>query len=108
MKIKIASLAFALLLALVAMPVLADGGSWNGWVTDSHCGAGGAKAGHKDCAVKCVKGGATYVFYNSADQKIYKLDNQELAAANLENEVTVQGTLEGDTIKVASIAKKAS
>ncbi|HEX4955032.1 MAG TPA: hypothetical protein VF017_16710 [Thermoanaerobaculia bacterium] len=81
-------------------------GSWTGWITDDHCGAGGAKAGHEKCAKDCVKGGGKYVFYNTADKKIYQIDNQQLAEQNLGYEVTVTGEAEGDAIKVASIAKK--
>ncbi len=97
------ALAFALVL-LPATAALAD--SWTGWISDEHCGAKGAKAGHADCAQKCIKGGGKLVFVNGADQKVYAIDNQEMALANLEHEVTVTGTVEGGSIKVASIAKK--
>ena len=46
------------LLAVIALALpLAAGtkGTWTGWVTDEHCGAKGAKAEHKDCAVKCLE-----------------------------------------------------
>jgi Protein of unknown function (DUF5818) len=82
-------------------------GSWTGWVTDDHCAAKGAKAEHASCAKKCLENGGKLVFYNSADEKIYNLDNQKLAEEHLGHEVTVKGTVEGDTIKVESIAKKA-
>lgn len=99
---------FALTLALLpAAGLLADMGTWTGWVTDEHCGAKGANAGHKDCAVKCHKDGAKLVFYNTADEKIYQLDNQELAAQHLGHEVKVSGEVEGDAIKVKSIDKAA-
>ena len=32
-----------------------------------------------DCAVKCVKGGSTYVFVDNADKKTYKIANQKFA-----------------------------
>lgn len=28
----------------------------SGWITDTHCGAMGAKEGHGDCAASCVTG----------------------------------------------------
>lgn len=102
---KLVLLTLALVLALFAMPLLATDATWSGWITDEHCGAKGAKAGHADCALKCIKDGGSLLFYNSADQKLYKLDNQEAAKANLGHEVKVTGTVEGDAIKVASIAK---
>ena len=80
-------------------------GSWTGWVTDEHCGAKGAKAEHKDCAVKCMDQGGKLVFYNTADEKIYTLDNQDLAKEHLGHEVKVTGEVDGTAIKVASIEK---
>jgi hypothetical protein len=78
-------------------------GKWTGWVTDEHCGAAGAKAGHKECALSCMKEGKKLVFYNNADKKIYALDNQELAKNNLGQEVVVHGSLENGAIKVSKI-----
>ena len=97
----LAALAVALLLP--ASVALAD--DWTGWISDDHCGAKGAKAGHEDCAKKCIKGGSNYVFVNSADQKVFAVDNQDLAGQHLGYEVTVSGTVEGEAIKVESIAK---
>jgi hypothetical protein len=78
-------------------------GSWTGWVTDSVCGAKGAKASHTDCAAKCVKEkGAKWALYNSADQKVYILDPQDGAAEHAAHHVKVKGTLDGDTIHVSS------
>lgn len=95
--------AFAMVASLPQPAVAGD--SWTGWITDSHCGAKGAKAGHESCAKRCVEQDGEYVFYNSADKKIYKLDNQELAAENLGYEVTVSGSAEEGTITVESIEK---
>ena len=95
------------LIALLAIsflaPALAHAGDWTGWVTDEHCAAKGANAAHKACAEKCLNGGSKLVFYNNADQKIYKLDNQDLAKQHLGHEVKVSGDVEGDAIKVKSI-----
>jgi len=78
-------------------------GTWTGWVTDEHCGAKGASADHKACAEKCLKNGSKLVFYNTADKKVYSLDNQDLAKANIGHEVKVTGEVDGKNIKVASI-----
>ncbi|MGH9362244.1 MAG: hypothetical protein ACRD2T_10025 [Thermoanaerobaculia bacterium] len=104
---KVSIVLFVLMLALAAgLPLAAQPrpGEWTGWITDDHCGAKGAKAEHKACAEKCLGDGGTLVFYNPADEKLYKLDNQELAKEHLGHEVMVKGTVEGDTIKVTSIA----
>ena len=92
-----------IILALVVSPAL-YAASWTGWITDEHCGAKGNNAGHKGCALKCAKDhGAALVFYNNADQKVYKLDKQDLAKENVGHEVTVSGEATGDSIKVTSI-----
>ncbi len=99
----------AVALLLAAGISLAGGkgkeGSWTGWVTDTHCGAKGAKDGHTACANKCVKEmGAKYALYNMADKQVYVLDPQDKAADHAGHYVTVTGSVEGDTIKVASIS----
>ena len=97
---------FALLALTVAAlaGAAATKGTWTGWVTDEHCGAKGASADHKACAEKCVTNGSKLVFYNNADKKIYGLDKQDVAKANLGHEVKVTGELDGKNIKVDSIA----
>lgn len=95
-----------LAVAALLVPGIAAAGSWTGWVTDEHCGAKGAKAEHAGCAKKCLDGGAKLVFYNSADEKLYKLDNQKLAQEHLGHEVVVNGSVDGDTIQVESIEAK--
>lgn len=109
-KLALSTIGFALAtlcLALFLAPT-AHADSWTGWVSDSHCGAGGAKAGHASCAKKCVHDGGKFVFVNGADKKVYQLSKQDIADDLLAGEVTVTGTVEGDSIKVESIAKKAA
>ena len=102
----------ALLIALVLIVAPAMyAASWTGWITDEHCGAKGNSADHASCAMKCHKDhNAALVFYNSADKKIYKIDNQDLAAKHIGHEVTVSGEATGDSNTVAGIeeAKAAS
>jgi len=99
----------AVLFALLALTVAslagaaAAKGTWTGWVTDEHCGAKDANADSKDCVEKCHQKGAKLVFYNAADQKIYTLDNQELAKQHIGHEVKVTGEAEGKSIKITSI-----
>lgn len=94
-------LALALVIAFV--PAL-HAAEWTGWITDAGCGAKGANAEHKDCSLRCAKRGESLVFYNSADEKLYKLDKQDDAKAQLGHKVKVVGELDGDSIKVTSIA----
>ena len=103
MRNKVAVLlSFALLFALT-VSLSAKDGKWTGWITDTKCGAGGAKAAHKECALKCADGGEKLAFFNSADKKIYALDNQDLAKEHVGHEVTVYGTADADGIKVSKI-----
>jgi|SRR6185369_12376698 hypothetical protein len=106
---KKTSIALIALLAITFLaPALAHAGDWTGWVTDEHCGAKGAKAGHEACAEKCMKEGSKLVFYNNADKKIYKIDNQDLAKKHLGHEVKVSGDATGDSIKVSAIEPAAA
>lgn len=108
-RLVLVAAAFALVLALAPLKSLwADSGSWNGWITDDACGAKGAKAEHAACAKKCMAKGASLVFYNEGDQKLYKLDKQDMAKDHIGHEVTVKGELKGDAIAVASIAPTAA
>ena len=98
-------LALVVAFVLMVAPAL-FAGSWTGWITDEHCGAKGNSADHKGCALKCAKEhGAKLVFYNNADQKIYKLDDkaQDLAMKNVGQEVTVSGEVKDDVITVKGI-----
>jgi len=96
--------AMFVVLALLLVPAL-QAATWTGWITDAACAAQGAKAEHQGCALKCAGKGEALVFYNNADQKIYKLDKQDEAKAHVGAEVTVTGEADGDTIKVTSIAE---
>src|ERR1700737_1513054 len=78
-------------------------GSWTGYITDSKCGAKAAHEGAVECTVKCVKEGAKYVFVNDADKKVYAIDDQDKVAAHAGHHVAVKGSVEGDTLTVASI-----
>ena len=108
-KTLIALAAIALLVPAFAAAHDHTASSWTGWVTDDSCAAKGASAEHASCAKKCLENGGKLVFYNTADEKIYNLDNQKLAEEHIGHEVVVKGTAEGSTIKVESIeaAKKA-
>jgi len=97
--------AVALAVALCgAAFTFAGDGTWTGYISDSHCGAKGAKAGHEECAAKCVKEhDAKYVFVNDADHKVYAIDAQDKVAAHAGHHVTVKGTVDGENLKLASI-----
>jgi hypothetical protein len=94
----------AIVLALLPLASLwAADGAWTGWISDESCGVKGASADHAGCVTKCAAKGAKLVFVNGADNKIYKLDKQDVAKAGIGHEVKVKGEIDGDTIKVTSI-----
>jgi len=83
-----------------------DKGSWTGTVTDSGCGAKGAKAGHADCAHSCVKNkGAKYALYTPADKQVWILSDQEGASKLAGQEIVVKGKADKEkmTIEVSSM-----
>ena len=79
-----------------------------GWISDASCGASNAngEAASRDCAKRCINGGAAAVFVSEADQKVYKLEGGD-AKKHVDYKVKVTGDVKGDTIKVSEI-KKAS
>jgi hypothetical protein len=101
---KLKPVAVLALLLSAAMLAFAADSTMTGYISDSHCGAKGAKAGHEQCAAKCVQEhGAKYVFVDDADHKVYAIDNQDKAADLAGHHVTVKGTVQGDNLKIASI-----
>jgi hypothetical protein len=101
MKLRFAAVMAAALFA-AGLTMAADG-TWTGYISDSNCGAKGANDNARECTIKCVKGGAKYVFVNDGDKKVYVVDAQDKVAAHAGHHVTVKGKVEGDTLKLESI-----
>jgi len=101
MKFRLfAALAF-LLFAMSVAP--ASDRNWNGWITDSRCGAAGAHPGDAECAKSCVKKGAKFVLVNDTDKKVYILNPQDKVAPHAGEHVRIKGTVEGHSLKFTSI-----
>jgi len=102
MKLRLSTAIAATLFA--GTLALAADSSMTGWISDSQCGVKGANEKAGECTTKCVKEhGAKYVFVNDADKKVYVVDAQDKVAAHAGHHVTVKGTVEGETLKLASI-----
>lgn len=90
-----------------AMPMLAADTTLTGYIADSKCNAAAANDGARECTIKCVKEGAKYVFVSDGDKKVYSLDDQSKVAEHAGHHVTVTGSVEGDSLKLSSIAMAA-
>ena len=75
---------------------------FKGFVEDTACAGKPGMAGDAECAKKCIKGGSPAVLV-TADGKIYKIANQAKIVAHAGENVTVTGTLKGDTITVEDV-----
>src|SRR6266550_667112 len=80
----------------------------SGMVTDSKCAANHAKGSRKspaECTRACVRGGAKYTLVDG--DKIYTLQGKEDQLDRVAGErATVEGTVYGSTIQVASVSSQ--
>jgi hypothetical protein len=90
--------------AVLAFGLAASGlaAEFKGFVEDTKCSTNPAMKDDADCAKKCIQGGSPAVLVTD-DGKIYKIDNQAKIVDHAGMKVTVNGTLKGDTITVASV-----
>lgn len=106
-KVLLVLLAVAVVFTMLALAKDNASGAkdMKGWISDAHCGAKGAKAGHEDCAKKCAQMGEKLVFVpDGKDSKILNIDNQAAVTAQAGNHVDVKGTVNGDTLHVDSVS----
>ena len=85
-----------------ALALGAAGAEFSGYIIDQDCSSKADMKGNEACARKCIKGGSPAVLL-SADNKVYKLDDQTKAVEHAGHKVKVTGSLNGDTIKMESI-----
>ena len=91
---------FAVTFTLFGQNNLGTSGSWSGVIINSSCTVDEAFAESAKCTATSVPG-ATLVLYDDTIRQIYNLDPP--ATAGLGDAVAVHGTLEGNTIRGASI-----
>lgn len=102
MKSLVVPVVALVLSAAPAFAAEAARGEWTGYITDSHCGKGGATKDHDAaCVEKCMKGGAKAQIWNDADGKAYALDGFEKVRPLMGSKVTVKGTLDPKTNTIA-------
>lgn len=106
-------IALVAMLAVLTVALAAQkDASYTGEIMDSQCALLG---GHmkmmqkgesaKDCTMRCVGIGGSYVLFNSATKMRYQLDDQKKAEAFAGAKVTVTGTFDAasKTIHIATI-----
>jgi hypothetical protein len=86
-------------LGLASIGMAAD---FKGFVEDQSCSKMPNMKGDAACAQKCIKGGQPAVLVTE-DGKVYKIANQDKIVASAGMNVTVSGSLKGDTITVDSV-----
>jgi hypothetical protein len=91
-------------LALTVASSSAFAETFKGVVSDAMCSKDTTKASaadHADCATKCIKGGDKAVLI--VGDKVYNIANQPKVTSFAGKTVTIEGSLDKDTITVASI-----
>ena len=96
-----------ILVSSFSLPVLgqkgmANSGTWSGIIINSDCTADEAFAESAKCTENRGPGGKL-AFYDDTTRQIYDLAPQDQATGHLGGSVTVDGTLQGNVIQVASI-----
>src|SRR5579863_10285358 len=89
----------ALAFGLAASGLAAE---FKGFVEDTNCAGKPEMKGDSACAQKCIKGGSPAVLVTE-DGKIYKIANQDKIVAHAGEHVTLEATLKGDTLTIASV-----
>ena len=77
-------------------------GSWSGVIINSNCTPDEAFAEAPKCFEKDVPG-AKLALYNDTTRQILILDPQDQAVGHLGDSMTLTGTLDGNTVHVASL-----
>jgi hypothetical protein len=103
-------LLFASALSLSLCSFVASAEEMTGYISDAHCGKTHNTVSEKNtaCVTKCIGGGADPVLVS--DGKVMKFDaeSKDKAKALAGEKVKIDGTMEGDTIKINSIEKASS
>lgn len=93
---------------LVAAPLFARQkdmpatGPWSGVIINNNCTADEAFAEAAKCTAKNVPG-AKLVLYDDTTRQIFDLEPQAVANGHLGDSVTIDGALDGNTLRVSSL-----
>jgi len=88
-------------LASAAQNQTPNSGAWSGMIVYSSCNADEAFNESPECTRYAP--GAKLALYDDTSRVMYSLEPQERVAGHLGDGVTVRGTLDGQTIRIASL-----
>ena len=96
----------AAVLAFAAVSAHGADGKLTGYISDSMCAAKHAGTGAA-CAKKCLEGGDSPVFVDSASKTVYKIDNPDAVKAFWGAKVDVSASTSDDkkSVHITSIAE---
>jgi len=96
---------FASFLAVSLCSVAALADEMTGYVSESHCGAAHSSPGAKNtaCVKKCLEGGSDPVLVSNGKVMKFDADSKEKAKAYAGKNVKIDGTMDGDLVKITSI-----
>jgi hypothetical protein len=79
--------------------------TWQGFITDTHCGTNCQVTKNmtpdKKCVRRCVRQGSKYGLW--VEHHVYELEPQDKVARFAARDVTITGTLDGETIHIDSV-----
>jgi peroxiredoxin len=93
---------FAGAVALAGQTDSPNSGTWSGVIMNNNCTAEEAFAEAPKCTEKDLPG-ARLVLYDDTTRQMYILEPQDQAIGHLGDSMTLTGTLEGNTVHVASL-----
>lgn len=100
-------LLFASILAMSLCSFAASAEEITGYVSDAHCGKAHNAPSEKNtaCINKCIGGGSDPVLVSNGKVMKFDSDSKDKAKALAGENVKIDGTMEGDTVKISSIEK---
>jgi len=100
----------ATFLAASLCSVAAFADEWTGYVSDAHCGAAHDKVSdaNSKCVDTCMKKGSDPVFIHDGKVLKFDADSATKAKAYAGQQVKIDGSLDGETVKITSIDKAGS
>ncbi len=93
------------LLALSLGVMAASAEQLTGIITCGKCRKTSADAA--DCAKTCIKNGTPAIFVSDEGGKVYKITNSDKIGDAVNQKVTVEGTVDGDKLTLATVTPTA-